>query len=185
MIKTKTTTMMITAATVTAVMIMTNWIKKSSHLNRINKEIRIRIRIKSIYDEATHFLSMHFIKKKINKQKAATDKFRLQFICDRFFAVQQTHKIYSVICTYNLFIFTQQSYSDRTVCSALKTVHIVFFDLIFFFHTYWKRSFFFFFFFSIDLKEITTHNVSMNLTRQQRSDSSNRTDTATTARKEV
>ena len=113
-------------------MTVTNWIKKNLCLNRISKEIRIKIKIKSIYDEATHLLNTHFIKKEINKQKAATDRFKLQFIYNRFFAVQQTYKMYSVICTHNSFIFTQQSHSDRTVCSAFRTVCVVFFDLIFF-----------------------------------------------------
>ena len=127
----------------TAAAAAANQIKKSLHLNRINKEIRIRTEIKSIYDEATHSLSTHFIKKEINRQKAATDEFRLQFICDRSFVVQQTHKMYSVICTHNLSVFTQQSYSDRIICSAFKTVHTVFFNLIFFFCIYQERSFFF------------------------------------------
>ena len=175
--------MMTTTAAVTTTAI--NWVKKSLCLNRISKEIRIKIKIKSIYDRTTHLLSMHFIKKKINRQKTATDEFKLQSVYNRFFVVQQTYKIYSVICTHNLSIFTQQLHSDRTVCSALKTVHAVFFDLIFFFCIYQKRSSFFFFFFSINFKEITIHDVNMNLMRQQKSNDDNRTDTAATARKEV
>ena len=147
-------------------MIMINWVEKSLCLNRISKKIRIKIEIKSIYDEATHFLNIYFIKKKINKQKTATNKFKLQSVCDRFFVVQQTHKIYSVICTHNSFIFTQQSHSNRTVCSAFRIICAVFFDLIFFFCIYWERSSFFFFFFSINLKKITICNISMNLTEQ-------------------
>ena len=96
---------MTVTATVTVTMTVTNQTEKFSHLNRISKEIRIKIRIKSIYDEATCFFDTHFIKKEINKQKAATDRFRLQFVCDRFFVVQQTHKMYFVICTHNSFIF--------------------------------------------------------------------------------
>ena len=185
----KTTTIITTAATAAAVMTVINWIKKFLCLNRINKEIRIRTEIKSIYDETTCFFSTHLIKKEINKQKAATDRFRLQSVCNRSFVVQQTHKMYSVICTHNSSVFTQQSYSDRTVCSALRTVCAVFFDLIFFLYAYWERSFFFFFFFffffSIDLKEITIHNVNMNLMKQQKFDSSSRADAAATAREEV
>ena len=105
--RTETTIIITTAATAAAVAAVTNWIKKSSCLNRVSKEIRIRIRIKSIYDETTCFLSMYLIKKEINKQKATTNKFRLQSVCDRFFVVQQVHKMYSVICTHDSFIFTQ------------------------------------------------------------------------------
>ena len=170
-----------TAAAVTAV---TNQIKKFLYLNRVSKEIRIRIRIKSIYNKATCLLNTHLIKKEINRQKTATDELRLQFIYDRSFVVQQTHKIYSVICTHNSFTFTQQSYLDRTVCSALRTVHAVFFDLIFFLYTYWERSFFFFFS-SISLKEITTHNISMNLMKWWRSDSDDKADAAAAVRKEI
>ena len=138
---------------------VTNWTEKFLCLNRISKEIRIKIEIKNIYNKATCFLDTHFIKKEINEQKAATDEFKLQFVYNRSFVVQWAHKMYSVICTHDSFIFTQQSHLNRTVCSALKTVCIVFFDLIFFFHMYWKRSFFF----SIDLKEITIHDISTDL----------------------
>ena len=75
--KTETTTIIIITAAATAVMTMINWIEKSLHLNRVSKEIRIKIEIKSIYDEATYLLDIYFIKKKINKQKAATDRFKL------------------------------------------------------------------------------------------------------------
>ena len=126
---------------------------------------------------------MHLIKKEINRQKAATDKFRLQSVHNRFFVVQQTHKMYSVICTHNLSVFTQQSYLNRTVCSALRIVCAVFFDLIFFLYAYQERSFFFFFFL-IDFKEITIHNVSMNLMRQQKSDSNDEADAAAAAARE-
>ena len=163
---------------------VTNWAEKFLCLNRVSKEIRIKIEIKSIYNEATCLLDIYFIKKEINEQKAATDRFKLQSVCNRFFVVQWTHKIYFVICTYDSSVFTQQLYSDRTVCSAFRTVCAVFFNLIFFLHVYQKRSFFFFFF-SIDFKEITTHNVSMNLMKQWKSDSSNRTDVTAAARKEV
>ena len=78
--------MIIITATAAAVMTVTNQIKKFSHLNRVNKEIRTEI--KSIYDRTTHLFNTHFIKKEINKQKAATDRFKLQFICNRFFTVQ-------------------------------------------------------------------------------------------------
>ena len=185
MTETETTTMMIMTAAMTAVMTAANWIKKFSHLNRINKEIRIRTGIKSIYDKTTCLLSTCLIKKEINEQKAATDRFRLQFVYNKFFVVQQTHKMYFMICTHNSSAFTQQSHSSRTVCSAFRTVCAVFFDLIFFFCTYWERSFFFFFFFLIDLKEITIHNISMNLTEQQKSDDDDRTDVTVTARREV
>ena len=67
MTETKTTTIITTTATAAAVMTVTNWIKKSSCLNRISKEIRIRTEIKSIYDETTHFLDTYLIKKEINK----------------------------------------------------------------------------------------------------------------------
>ena len=157
--------MMMTATTAAAVT-ATNQIKKFLCLNRVSKEIRIRIEIKSIYNEAICFFDIYFIKKEINKQKAATDKLRLQSVCDKFFVVQQTHKKYFVIYTYNSSAFTQQLYLNRTVCSALRTVCAVFFDLIFFFCIYQERSFFFFFFFSIDFKEITIHNISMNLMKQ-------------------
>ena len=177
--KTETTTMMMTtAATVTTII---NWVKKFLCLNRVSKKIRIKIKIKNIYDEAICFLSIHFIKKEINEQKAATDRFRLQFVCDRSFVVQWTHKTYFVICTHNSFIFTQQSHLNRTVCSAFRTVHVIFFDLIFFLHTYWKRSFFF----SIDLKEITICNISMNLMKQWESNDDDRTDTTTVTKEEV
>ena len=176
--------MIIVTAATAVMMTAANQIKKFSYLNRINKEIRIKIRIKSIYDEATCFLSMHFIKKEINRQKAATDRFRLQSVYNRFFAVQQAHKTYFMICTHNSFTFTQQSHSDRTVCSALKITHIIFFDLIFFLYTYQERSFFFFFF-SINLKKITICNADINLTEQQKSDSSNKADTVTATRKEI
>ena len=182
MTETKTTTMM--TATITAVMTAVNWTEKFSCLNRVSKEIRIRIKIKSIYNEATCFLDIYLIKKEINKQKAATDKLRLQSVCNRSFVVQQAHKIYSVICTHNSSIFTQWSYLNRTVCSALRTVYAVFFDLIFFFYVYWEKSFFFFFF-SIDFKEITTHNIDINLMKQQKSNSNNETDTAAAAREEI
>ena len=185
MTETETTTIITTAATATAVMTAANQTEKFLCLNRINKEIRIRTEIKSIYDEAICFLSTHFIKKKINKQKAATDRFKLQFICNRFFIVQQIHKMYSVICTYNSFIFTQWSHLNKIICSAFKTVCAVFFDLIFFFHIYWERSSFFFFFFSIDLKEITICNVSMNLTEQQKFNDDSEADAVTAMRKEV
>ena len=135
-----------TAAAAAAVMTVTNWTKKFLCLNRINKKIRIRIKIKSIYNEATCLLDMCFIKKKINEQKTATNEFKLQFVCNKSFVVQQTHKIYSVICTHDSSVFTQQSYSNRIVCSALKTVCTVFFDLIFFLYMYQERSSFFFFF---------------------------------------
>ena len=161
-IKTKTTIMITTAATTATAITVTNWIKKFLCLNRINKEIRIKTEIKSIYDEATCLFDTHFIKKEINKQKATTNRFKLQFIYNRFFVVQQIHKMYFVICTHNLFIFTQQLYLNRTVCSALKTVCAVFFDLIFFFYVYWER-FFFFFFFSINFKKITIYNADINL----------------------
>ena len=181
MTKTETTTMI--TATITTAAATANWIKKFLCLNRISKEIRIKIEIKSIYDEATCLLNTHFIKKKINRQKAATDEFRLQSVYNRFFVVQQTHKTYSVICTHDSFIFTQQSHSDRTVCSALKTVYTVFFDLIFFFCVYWERSFFFFF--SIDFKEITICNISMNLIKQWKSSSNDRTDMTVMTKKKV
>ena len=184
MTKIKTTTIITAAAVAAAAMIVINWIENFLCLNRVSKEIRIRTEIKSIYDETTCFLSTHLIKKEINKQKAATDRFRLQSVCNRSFVVQQTHKMYSVICTHNSFIFTQQSHLNRTVCSALRTVCVVFFDLIFFLHTYQERSFFFFFFL-IDLKEITIHNISMNLMRQQKSNSSSKANAAAAARKEV
>ena len=179
MMKTKTTTIMTTMTAAAAAMI--NWIEKSSCLNRINKEIRIKIEIKSIYDEATCSLDTHLIKKEINEQKAATDRFRLQSVCNRFFVVQQTHKIYSVICTHDLSVFTQWSHSDRIICPALRTVCVVFFDLIFFLHVYWERSFFF----SIDLKETTICNTDINLMKQWRSDSSSEADVITVMRKEV
>ena len=175
--------MMMTTTIMTAVMTATNWIKKLLCLNKISKKIRIKIKIKSIYNETTCLLDIHFIKKKINKQKAVTDELRLQSVCNKSFVVQWIHKMYFVICTHNSFIFTQQSYLNRTVCSALRTVCAVFFDLIFFLCTYWERSFFFFF--SINLKEITIHNISMNLIKQQKSDDNNRTDAAAAARKEV
>ena len=176
--------MMTTTATVTAVTTVTNWVKKFLYLNRVSKEIRIKI--KSIYDKTTCFFSMHLIKKKINRQKVTTNEFRLQSVHNRSFVVQWMHKIYLIICTHNSSAFTQQSHSGRTVCSALKIIYIVFFDLIFFFYTYWERSFFFFFFFfSIDLKKITTHNISINLIKQWESSSSSRTDTVTTAKEEV
>ena len=143
MTETKTTTMMTMTATTTAAMTAANWAEKFLCLNRISKEIRIKIEIKSIYNEATHSLSIYFIKKEINEQKATTDRFRLQFVHNKSFVVQQTHKIYFVICIHNLSAFTQWSYSNRIICSALKTVHIIFFDLIFFFYTYQERSFFF------------------------------------------
>ena len=182
MTETKTTTMM--TVMTTAVMTAANWIKKFSYLNRISKEIKIRIKIKSIYNEATCSLDMCFIKKEINEQKAATDEFKLQFVCNKFFVVQWTHKMYFVICTHNSFIFTQWSYLNRTVCSAFRTVCVVFFDLIFFFCVYQERSFFFFFS-SINLKEITICDISMNLMKQWRSDDNDEANTATTARKEV
>ena len=182
-IRTKTTTMIMMTATAAAAMIVTNWAEKFSHLNRISKEIRTKI--KSIYDKTICFLDTHFIKKEINEQKAATNKFRLQSIYNRSFAVQWVHKIYLVICTHNLSVFTQQSYSDRTVCSALKIVCAVFFDLIFFFYAYQKRSFFFFFFFSINLKKITICNADMNLMKQWKFNSNDRTDTAAMMKKEI
>ena len=184
-IKTETTIMMMTTVTAATTMTAANWTEKFLYLNRINKEIRIRTEIKSIYDEVICFLSTHFIKKEINRQKAATDKFKLQFVYNKSFVVQQTHKMYSVICIHNLFIFTQQLHLNKTVCSALKTVYAVFFDLIFFFYTYWERSSFFFFFFSIDFKEITIHNISMNLMKQQRSDNDNEANAAAAVRKEI
>ena len=183
MTETETTTIIMTTATAAAA--VTNWIKKSLCLNRVSKEIRIRTEIKSIYDETTCFFSTHLIKKEINKQKAATDRFRLQSVCNRSFVVQQTHKMYSVICTHNSFIFTQQSHLNRTVCSALRTVCVVFFDLIFFFCTYQKKFFFFFFFFSIDLKEITICNIDMNLMRQWEFNSDNRTNITAAAKEEI
>ena len=88
---TETETTIIIITTITAAAAAANWVKKSLCLNRISK--RIRTEIKSIYNEATHLFNMCFIKKKINKQKAATNRFRLQFICDRSFAVQWIHKI--------------------------------------------------------------------------------------------
>ena len=183
--KIKTTTIT-TATAATAVMTAANWVKKSSCLNRVSKEIRIRIEIKSIYDEAICFLNIYFIKKEINRQKVTTDEFRLQSVYNKFFVVQWAHKTYSVICTHNLFIFTQWSYLDRTVCSALRIIYAVFFDLIFFLHTYQERSFFsFFFFFSIDLKKITTHNINTDLMKQQRSNDDSEADAAAAARKEV
>ena len=84
--KTETTTMMMT--TTAAVMTAVNWVEKSSYLNRVSKEIRIRTEIKSIYNRTTCFFSMHFIKKKISEQKAATDEFRLQSVYNKFFVVQ-------------------------------------------------------------------------------------------------
>ena len=162
MTKIKTTTMMTTTAAAAAA--MTNWVEKSLCLNRISKEIKIRIEIKSIYDEITCFLSMYLIKKEINRQKTATDEFKLQFVYNRSFVVQWTHKMYSVICTHNSFIFTQQSHSNRIICSAFRTVCAVFFNLIFFLCVYQERSFFFFFS-SINFKEITTHDINMNLMR--------------------
>ena len=86
MTKTETITMMTTAAAATAVITAANQTEKFSYLNRVNKKIRTEI--KSIYDETTHFLDMHFIKKEINEQKAATNKFRLQSVYNRFFVVQ-------------------------------------------------------------------------------------------------
>ena len=163
MTETETTTMMM--MTTTAATTAANQTEKFSYLNRVSKEIRIKTEIKSIYDETTCSFSMHLIKKEISEQKAATDRFRLQSVHNRFFVVQQTHKMYSVICTHNSLIFTQQSYSDRTVCSALRIVHAVFFDLIFFLYTYQERSFFFFFFL-IDFKKTTIHDADMNLMRQ-------------------
>ena len=183
MTETETTTMMMTVTTTTTVTTAANWVKKFSCLNRVSKKIRIRIRIKSIYNETTHFFDMHLIKKKINEQKAATNKLRLQSVYNRFFVVQWVHKTYSVICTHNSFTFTQQSHLNRIVCSALRTVCAVFFDLIFFFCTYQERSFFFFF--SIDFKKITICNADMNLAEQQKSDSDNKANTATAARKEI
>ena len=172
-------------ATATAAMTVTNWTEKFSYLNRISKEIRIKIKIKSIYDEAICFFDMYFIKKEINKQKAATDKFRLQSVCNKSFVVQWTHKMYFMICTHNSSVFTQWSHSDRIICSAFRIIYTVFFDLIFFFCMYWKRSSFFFFFFLIDFKEITIHNISMNLMKQWEFNSNNRTDIATMIRKEA
>ena len=177
----KTTIIITTAATAAAVTTVTNWIKKSLCLNRISKEIKTEI--KCIYDEATHFFNTHFIKKKINRQKTATNELKLQSVYNKSFVVQQTHKMYSVICTHNLSVFTQQSYLNRIVCSALKTVCAVFFDLIFFFHIYQERSFFFFF--SINLKEITICNVSTDLMKQWKSNNNNKADAAATARKEI
>ena len=136
MMKTETTTMIIMTAAAAAVTTAANQIKKFSYLNRISKEIRIRTEIKSIYDRTTCSLNTHLIKKEISRQKATTDRFKLQFIHNRSFVVQQTHKMYSVICTHNSFIFTQQSHSDRIICSAFKIICAVFFDLIFFFHVY-------------------------------------------------
>ena len=126
--------MMTTTAAATAA--VTNQIKNFLCLNRVSKKIRIKIKIKSIYDRTTCLFSTHLIKKEINEQKAATDRLRLQSVHDRSFVVQQTHKMYSVICIHNSFIFTQQSHSDRTVCSAFRIICAVFFDLIFFLHTY-------------------------------------------------
>ena len=182
MIKTKTTTIMTTtAAIMTAV---TNWVKKFLHLNRISKEIRIRIKIKSIYNEATCFLSTHLIKKEINKQKAAINRFKLQSVYNRFFAVQWVHKMYFMICTHNSFIFTQQLYLNRIVCSALKIICVVFFNLIFFLCMYQER-FFFFFFFLIDLKEITICNISTDLMKQWEFNSDDKANMMTAVRKEV
>ena len=79
--------------------------QKNFMLNRISKEIRIKIEIKNIYDEATCLFNTYFIKKKINKQKTTTNKFKLQFVYNRSFAVQQIHKMYFVIYIYNLFVF--------------------------------------------------------------------------------
>ena len=75
-------------AAATAAMITANQAEKSSCLNRISKKIRIKIKIKSIYDRTTCLLNMHFIKKEINKQKTATDELKLQSVYNRFFAVQ-------------------------------------------------------------------------------------------------
>ena len=183
--ETETTTMIIMTATTTAAMTAANWIEKFSYLNRVSKEIRIRTEIKNIYNETTCSFNTYFIKKKTDRQKTTTDEFKLQFVCNRSFVVQWIHKMYFVICTHNLFIFTQQSHLNRTACSALRTVCAVFFDLIFFFHTYWERSSFFFFFFSIDLKEITIHDVSMNLMKQQKFNDNNEADAAAAAREEV
>ena len=155
--------MMTTAAATTAVMTAANWIEKFLCLNRVSKEIRIRI--KNIYNEATCLFNMYLIKKEINRQKTAINELKLQSVYNKSFVVQQTHKIYFVICTHDSSVFTQQLYSDRTVCFTLKTICAVFFYLIFFFCVYQEKSFFFFFFFSIDLKEITICNISMNLTK--------------------
>ena len=179
MTETETTTMI--TATAAAAVTVTNWIKKFLCLNRVSKEIRIRIEIKSIYDEATCSFDMCLIKKEINEQKTATDELRLQSVCNRFFVVQQTHKMYSVICTHDSSAFTQQSHSDRIVCSALRTAHVIFFDLVFFLHVYQEKSSFF----SIDLKEITIHDISMNLMRWWRSDDNDRTDAAVMTKEEV
>ena len=183
MMKTKTIIIMTTTATATAATTVINWTEKFLCLNRISKKIKTEI--KSIYDETTCSFSTYFIKKKINEQKTATDRLKLQSVYDRFFVVQQTHKMYFVICIHDSFTFTQQSHLNRTVCSALKTVCTVFFDLIFFLHTYQERSFFFFFFFSIDFKEITIHNVSMNLMRWQRFNDDSKADAATAAKREI
>ena len=88
MMKTETTIIIMTTAATAAVMTAVNQIEKFSCLNRISKKIRIRIEIKSIYNEATCFLDTYFIKKKINKQKAATDRLRLQSVYNKSFVVQ-------------------------------------------------------------------------------------------------
>ena len=84
MTETKSTTIII--MTTTAAATAANWVKKFLHLNRISKKIKIEI--KSIYNEATCSFDTYFIKKKTDEQKAATNRFKLQSVYNRFFVVQ-------------------------------------------------------------------------------------------------
>ena len=125
------------------------------------------------------FLCMCFDKKETNEWKINTDVFKLQFLQIRSLAVQQTHKIYSVICTHSLFITAQWLYLNRIIYSAFKTVCAVFFDLFSFLYMYRESFFFFFFFFfSIDFKKITAWETNTNLTEKWKFDDNKETDAA-------
>ena len=125
-------------------------------------------------------------KKEINKWKINTNVFKSQFLWIKFLAVQWTHKIYFAVCIYSSSAIVQQSYSNRIICSALKTVCAVFFDLLSFFCMYRESFFFFFFFFffSIGPKEITAQETDTDLTEKWESDD-NREVNAATAMSEV
>ena len=181
--KTETTTMMTTAAAAAAA--VTNWIKEFLCLNRVSKEIRIRTGIKSIYDGTTCPLSMHLTKKEISRQEAATDRFRLQSVCDRPFVVQQAHKMYPVVCTHNSSVFTQQPHLGRTACSALRTARAIFFDLVSFPCAYQGRPSSSFSSSSIGPKGTTTCDAGTDLVGWWGSGSSSRADTAAAARGEA
>ena len=137
----KTTIMMMTAAAATAVMTVTNWIKKFSHLNRINKEIRIRIEFKSIYNEATCLLDIHFIKKKsMNKKQQQTDLNCSLFVTDFLLCSEYTRCI--LWSAHTIHSYLHNNYIQTELSVLHSELYVSFFLIWSFFFTCIKKDLF-------------------------------------------